>query len=60
MQGDFRIIYVDRPVSGSARYVEHWVLFDEYTHPSMIRPSASRYESAVDFLAHGPFGRGYR
>jgi len=53
------IIYVDRESVASKQYVEHWVMFDNYTYPSMLRPSADRYDSAADFLARVPFKSGY-
>ena len=53
------IIFVDRVSNASKKYVEHWVMFDNYTYPSRIRPSASSYRSAEDFLARVPWGPGY-
>jgi hypothetical protein len=53
------IIYVDRESVASKQYVEHWVMFDTYTYPSMLWPSADRYDGAADFLARVPFRSGF-
>ena len=51
-------IYVAREGSAT-RYVEHWVMFDGYIYPSMIKPAREqRYASEQDFLARVPFGPG--
>ena len=51
-------IYVARE-GEAARYVEHWVMFDNYIYPSTIKPAREqRYTSEQDFLARVPFGPG--
>ena len=53
-------IYVAREGSAT-KYVEHWVMFDNYIYPSAIKPAREqRYTSEEDFLARVPFGPGSR
>ena len=51
-------IYVARE-GNATRYVEHWVMYENYTYPSSITPAREqRYASEQDFLARVPFGPG--
>jgi hypothetical protein len=53
-------IYVAR-APGASTYVEHWVMFDSFEYPDVIRPAEDQpYTSEQDFLARVPFGPGYR
>ena len=60
-------IYRGEDASGSEKYVEHWVLFDNYVYPSErngiateLRPGGTEYRDTSDFLARVPWEKGYR
>ena len=60
-------IFVSPREPGATNYVEHWVLFDNYTYPSannpvqtMILQSPRSYTSEQDFFARVAWGPGFR
>jgi len=61
-------IYVPDREPGATKYVEHWVLYDNYVYPgkdnaslvTTIEPGRASYKSEEDFFARVPWGEGFR
>lgn len=61
-------VYVPPREPGQTTYIEHWVLFPNYTYPSpvsrqglrLVALRRPRYTSEEDFFRNVPWGEGYR
>lgn len=62
------VIYVPQHEPGAGNYVEHWVLYDNYTYPgrdaslvtTITAATKDEYRDEADFFARVPWGKGFR